>query len=76
MATVRNVNRFGKKLTAEQMLRQFKKKVEKEGILKDMRKHEEYTKPSVAKKLKSKLARQRVAKEEAKKAAYAARYDN
>ena len=40
-----------------------------------MRKHEEYTKPSVAKKLKSKLARQRVAKEEAKKAAYAARYD-
>ena len=34
MATVRNVNRFGKKLTTEQMIRQFKKKVEKEGILK------------------------------------------
>ena len=30
MATVRNVNRFGKELTLDQMMRQFKKKCEKE----------------------------------------------
>ena len=53
----------------ESMIRRFKKKVEKAGVLQDMRKHEEYTPPAEKRRLKSKLARARVAKEERKKAA-------
>jgi small subunit ribosomal protein S21 len=41
----------------EVALRQFKKKVELSGITAEMRKREHYTKPSVAKKLKSIAAR-------------------
>ena len=70
MATVRNVNRFGKELTLDQMMRQFKKKCEKENILQDLRKHEYYVKPSVKRKLKSKFARQRLERELTKKQAY------
>ena len=70
MATVRNVNRFGKELTLDQMMRQFKKKCEKENILQDLRKHEYYVKPSVKRKLKSKFARQRLERELAKKQVY------
>lgn len=55
--------------SAESMLRRFKKKVEKAGVLQDMRKHEEYVAPAEKKRLKSKLARARVAKEERKKTA-------
>lgn len=55
--------------SAEAMLRRFKKKVEKASILQDMRKHEEYVAPAAKKRLKSKLARARVGKEERKKAA-------
>lgn len=55
--------------SVESMLRRFKKKVEKAGVLQDMRKHEEYVAPAEKRRLKSKLARARVAKEERKKAA-------
>ena len=72
--TVRNVNKFGKKLNNEAMIRLFKKKVEKSGIIKEMRDREAYVKPSVERKLKSKMARLRVAKDAAKKAAREARY--
>lgn len=51
----------------ESMIRRFKKKVEKETILQDIRKHEFYMKPSEKRKLKSKLARQRTERELAKK---------
>ena len=70
MAKVTNVNRFGKEMTIEQMLRAFKKKVDKEDILRDMRKHDYYVSPSVKKKLKSKFARQRLERELAKKMAH------
>lgn len=55
--------------SVESMLRRFKKKVEKAGVLQDMRKHEEYVAPAEKRRIKSKLARARVAKEERKKAA-------
>lgn len=59
----------GKKESNESLIRKFKRKCEKAGVLYDLKKHEEYVKPSVARKLKSKLARQRREKEECKKQA-------
>lgn len=67
---VHNYNRFGKKLDNEQMIRQFKKKMEKSDLMQDMRKHEFYLKPSIKKKLKSKMARMRIEKDLRKKAKY------
>jgi small subunit ribosomal protein S21 len=69
MAKVTNVNRFGKEMTLEQMLRAFKKKLDKEDTLRDIRKHDYYLSPSQKKKLKSKYARQRRERELAKKQA-------
>jgi small subunit ribosomal protein S21 len=43
----------------ESALRRFKKQVEKSGVLNDLRKHEEYEKPSVKAKRKSIAARKR-----------------
>lgn len=43
-------------------LAKFKKLVEFEGILKDARKYEAYTKPSVKRRMKSLLARQNLKK--------------
>lgn len=63
MATVKNVNRFGKELTLEQMLRQFKKKCEKENLFQDMRRHDYYVGPSLKRKLKDKVAKQRLQRE-------------
>lgn len=54
----------------EALIRKFKKKCEKANVLKDLRKHEEYVSPAVKRRLKSKLARQRVEKEQAKKNAW------
>ena len=54
----------------DSMIRRFKKKIEKENVLYDMRKHDYYIKPSVKKKLKSKLARQRVQRDMMKKQKY------
>lgn len=72
---VTNVGKFGKKLDNERMIRTFKKKCEKLGILQDMRNHEFYTPPSIKRKLKSKMARQRVEKENAKKQAYLNKFE-
>ena len=57
-------------------IRLFKKKVEKSNLLQDMRGREYYIKPSVKRNLKSKMARLRIAKDEAKKAARAAKFEN
>lgn len=57
----------GKAENPEALIRKFKKKCEKAGILQDMRTHEFYLKPSIKKKLKSKMARLRVQKDLAKK---------
>lgn len=54
----------------ESMLRRFKKKLDKENVLYDMRKHDYYISKSVKRKLKSKLARQRVERELLKKQKY------
>jgi small subunit ribosomal protein S21 len=75
MAKVTNVNRFGKEMTLEQMLRAFKKKLDKEDTLRDIRKHEYYISPSQKKKLKSKYARQRRERELAKRQAMMPNYD-
>jgi len=48
----------------EKAYRKFKRLVEKEGILKDYKKHEFYAKPSVAKKEKRKAAQKRRRKNE------------
>lgn len=67
---IHNVNKFGKKLDNERMIRNFKKKIEKSNLLQDLRSHEYYLSPSVKRRLKSKFARQRVERENAKKQAY------
>ena len=43
----------------EKAMRRFKRKVEKEGIMRDLKKNRYYSKPSVAKKEKRKLAAKR-----------------
>ena len=51
--------KFGKKrrpLTFDQMLRQFKKKVEKSGVIQECRKREYYEKPAQKKQRKKKEA--------------------
>lgn len=60
----------------DSMIRRFKKKIEKENVLYDMHKHDYYTKPSVKKKLKSKLARQRVERDMMKKQKYLDKKNN
>ena len=72
---VTNVNRLGKRLNNEQMIRSFKKKCEKTNILQDLRSHEYYVSPSLKRRLKSKLARQRSEKENAKRQAYLNKYE-
>ena len=56
-------NNYGKQTTEdlESMLRRFKRKVEKEEILEDMRKHEYYKSPSVKKREKHENALKRAA---------------
>ncbi|HDP68811.1 MAG TPA: 30S ribosomal protein S21 [Candidatus Marinimicrobia bacterium] len=48
----------------EKALRRFKKKFEKAGILKDLKKNAHYTKPSVEKRIKQSKARKRNARDE------------
>ena len=45
--------------SVEKLLRRFKKKVESDGILKDVRKHDFYMKPSIKKKFKRAAAEKR-----------------
>jgi small subunit ribosomal protein S21 len=47
----------------ESMIRRFKKKVNKTGILKDLRKKDYYMKPSIAKRRKSAEAKKRLERE-------------
>lgn len=56
----------GKKESNESIIRRFKRKSEKSELLYDLKKHEFYVKPSVKRKLKSKLARQRRERDERK----------
>jgi small subunit ribosomal protein S21 len=44
---------------AERAIKRFKRKVEKEGIMRDVKKNRYYSKPSVRKKEKRKLAQKR-----------------
>ncbi|MDR0384257.1 MAG: 30S ribosomal protein S21 [Christensenellaceae bacterium] len=48
----------------EGALKRFKRKIAKDGVLQDMKRKEEYVKPSVRKKLKRQEARKRKRKEE------------
>jgi len=65
MATVRVNLNIPHEAAVRAALSQFKKKVEADGILKDLRKKEFYVKPSVAKKLKS-IAARKTAKKKAR----------
>jgi small subunit ribosomal protein S21 len=47
----------------ENAIKRFKRKCQKDGIIADIRRKVEYTKPSVAKKKKSEAARKRLKKE-------------
>lgn len=67
--TVRKTKKFD---SNEYLIRKFKKKCEKAGILKDLRSHEEYMSPSQKRREKSKQARIRKLKDEKKKAKYLA----
>jgi len=53
----------GENESLESALKRFKRKCQKDGIVGDMRKKMEYTKPSVARKKKSDAARKRAKKE-------------
>ena len=53
----------GENESLENALKRFKRKVQKDGIIADMKRKEEYVKPSVARKLKSQNARKRARKE-------------
>ena len=50
----------------ESLLRRFKRKCEKADLMRDIRKHDYYIKPSVRRKLKDKYAMQRTLREERK----------
>ena len=54
--------RVGETESVENAIKRFKRKCQKDGIIGDIRKKEAYTKPSVAKKLKSEAARKRARK--------------
>ena len=54
---------IGENENLESALKRFKRKCQKDGIIGDIRKKEEYQKPSVAKKKKSENARKRARKE-------------
>ncbi|MCL2570520.1 MAG: 30S ribosomal protein S21 [Firmicutes bacterium] len=53
----------GENESLESALKRFKRKVQKDGIIGDMRKKEEYVKPSVRKKKKSEAARKKAKKD-------------
>ena len=53
----------GENESLENALKRFKRRVQKDGIMADMKRKEEYVKPSVARKLKSENARKRARKE-------------
>ncbi len=52
MATIK----VGENESVESALKRFKRRVQKDDIIKDIRKHEEYVRPSVKKKLKKEQA--------------------
>ena len=53
----------GENESLESALKRFKRKVQKDGIIGDIRKKEEYVKPSVKRKKKSEAARKKLKKE-------------
>ena len=54
--------RCGENESIESALKRFKRKCQKDGIIGDLKKKQEYVKPSVAKKETQKAARKRAAK--------------
>lgn len=54
--------KVGENENLESALKRFKRKCQKDGIIGDIRKKEEYLKPSVARKKKSEEARKRARK--------------
>ena len=59
---VMTVVKVGENESLESAIKRFKRKCQKDGIIGDLKKKQEYVKPSVAKKEKQKAARKRAAK--------------
>ena len=59
-----------KEETTESLIRRWKKKVEKEGIMEDMNKHDYYVAPSEKRRLKKKESQKRIRLLEKKLAKY------
>jgi len=53
----------GENESLESALKRFKRKVQRDGIIGDIKRKEEYVKPSVAKKKKSEAARKKAKKD-------------
>ena len=53
MAKVKNKDRFGNTLEIDQMLKRFRRKVGKEGIMEEVRKHEFFLPKALKRKAKS-----------------------
>ena len=53
----------GENESLESAMKRFKRKCQKDGIISDIRKHEEFVRPSVKRKRKSEAARKRARKE-------------
>ena len=54
MAKVKNTDRYGNIIDIDQMLKRFKKQVERDGIIQDVRKHDYFLSKSLKRKEKSK----------------------
>lgn len=53
MVKVKNKDRFGNTLDVDQMLKRFKRQVDKEGIMQEVRKHEFFLPKALKRKVKS-----------------------
>ena len=53
MAKVRNTDRFGNTLDIDQMLKRFKREVDRDGIMEEVRKREFFLPKSVKRKMKT-----------------------
>lgn len=65
MAKVLNKDRYGNTLSVDQMIKRFKKQVEKEGILQDLKKYDHFV-PKSLKRAQKRAKHQRLLRKMAK----------
>lgn len=74
MAKVTNKDRYGNTLTIDQMLKRFKKQVDKENLMLELRRRECFVPKSVKRRLKSERHQKMLRKLEKKNGAYSKQY--